>query len=93
MSFKNVRFLAYGLLLGTAGIKALSSKEAKKVYTHVTAAAMRGVDDVVKTANTIKENCDDIAAEAKQINEKRAEEIKAQEIADAKAVLKAAGVK
>ena len=42
---------------------------------------------VVKTATTIKENCDDIAADAKAINEKRAAEARAREIADAKALL------
>ena len=30
-----------GVLFGTAGVKVLSSKDAKKVYTHVTAAALR----------------------------------------------------
>ena len=32
---------AGGVLFGTAGIKVLSSKDAKKVYTHSTAAALR----------------------------------------------------
>ena len=30
-----------GVLFGTAGIKILSSKDAKKVYTHTTAAVLR----------------------------------------------------
>ncbi len=85
--WKRARFLAYGFLLGTAGVRALSSKDAKRVYTHVTAAVMRGVDDVVKTAATVKENCDDIAAEAKAINDRRNEEARKLEIEDAKALL------
>ena len=72
------RFLAYGVLLGTAGLKILTSEDAKKVYTHCTAAVMRGVDEAVKTYNALKENCDDIAADAKEINEKRAAEAEAE---------------
>jgi hypothetical protein len=44
----------------------------------------------VKTYNLLKENCDDISADAKEINEKRAAEKEARMIADAKAVLAAA---
>ena len=84
------RFLAYGVLLGTAGLKILTSEDAKKVYTHCTAAVMRGVDEAVKTYNTLKENCDDIHEDAKEINEKRAAEREARMIADARAVLAAA---
>ena len=87
MSWHTVKLLAYGFLAGTAGVKVLSSQDAKTAYTHVTAAAMRCVDDVVKTATVIKENCDDIAADAKAINDKRAAEARAREIADAKALL------
>ena len=89
--WKRARFLAYGFLLGTAGVKALSSSDAKRVYTHVTAAVMRGVDEVVKTAAAVKENCDDIAAEAKAINERRYEQARELEIEDARAVLAASG--
>lgn len=64
-----------GLLFGTAGIKLLSSRDAKKVYTHCTAATLRAKDSIVKTATTIQENAEDILAEAKQINaEREAEE-------------------
>lgn len=61
-----------GLLAGTAGVKLLSSKDAKKVYTNCTAAALRAKDSIMKTATTIQENAGDILAEAKQINEERA---------------------
>lgn len=71
-------FLA-GLLFGTAGVKILSSKDAKKVYTHATAATLRAKDSVMKTVNTVKENCEDIYAEAKLINAKR-DEKEAEEI-------------
>ena len=64
---------AGGVLFGTAGIKILSSKDAKKVYTEATAAALRAKDCVMKTTNVVQENAEDILAEAKQINEKRYE--------------------
>ena len=41
----------------------------KKVYVKTTAAALRGVDETIKTANNIKENCEDILAEAKEVIE------------------------
>ena len=63
---------AAGVLFGTAGIKLLSSKDAKKVYTNCTAAVLRAKDCVMKTATTVQENAEDILAEAQQINESRA---------------------
>ena len=63
---------AAGVLFGTAGIKVLSSKDAKKLYTNCTAAVLRAKECVMKTATTIQENAEDILAEAQQINESRA---------------------
>ena len=37
---KKFGLFAAGVLFGTAGIKMLSSKDAKKVYTHTTAAVV-----------------------------------------------------
>lgn len=82
MSFKNVRMIIYGFLLGTAGVKALSSKSAKKVYTKATAVALKGIDETMKTAETIKENCEDILAEAKEINAQEEKEEKEEIIED-----------
>lgn len=70
--WKNVGVFAGGVLFGTAGIKLLSSKDAKSAYTHCTAAVLRAKDSVMKTANTLQENCGDIYAGAKDINEERA---------------------
>lgn len=47
---------AAGVLFGTAGIKILSSQDAKKVYTNCTAAVLRAKKCVMKTATTIQEN-------------------------------------
>ena len=69
---KDTGVFAAGLLLGTAGIKLLSSKDAKKLYTNCTAAVLRAKECVLKTATTIQENAEDIYAEAQQINEERA---------------------
>ena len=69
---KKTGFFAAGVLFGTAGIKILTSKDAKKVYTGCTAAVLRAKDTVVKTATTVQENAGDILAEAKQINADRA---------------------
>lgn len=61
-----------GALFGSAGIKLLTSKDAKKVYTHATAAVLRVKDCVMDTATQVQENCGDILADAKAINEARA---------------------
>ncbi|MCR5004637.1 MAG: DUF6110 family protein [Clostridiales bacterium] len=65
-----------GTLFGSAGLKILSGKDARKVYTHTTAAVLRGKDEVMKHVELIQEGCSDILADAKQINEdrKKAEE-------------------
>lgn len=70
--WKKIAIFACGTLFGTAGIKILSSKDAKKVYTHCTAAVLRGKECVMKTVTTVQENAEDILADAKAINEERA---------------------
>ena len=72
INWKKIGLFAVGTLFGTAGVKILSSKDAKKVYTGCTAAVLRAKDCVMKTATTIQENAGDIYAEAKDINEARA---------------------
>ena len=69
---KKIGLFAGGVLFGTAGVKLLSSRDAKKVYTECTAAALRAKDCVMKTATAVQENAEDILAEAQQINEERA---------------------
>ena len=72
IDWKKTGLFAAGVAFGTAGIKVLSSDDAKKVYTNCTAAVLRAKDCVMKTATTIQENAEDIYAEAVQINEDRA---------------------
>ena len=69
-----IGLFAGGALFGSAGIELLTSKDAKKVYTQCTAAVLRMKDQVMKTATTLQENCGDILADAKEINEQRAAE-------------------
>lgn len=71
-----------GTLFGSAGLKILGSNDAKKVYTHVTAAVLRGRDQVMRDVETVQENCSDILADAKAINEARAADGKAHFIED-----------
>ena len=83
MNWKKFGAFAGGVLFGTAGLKILSSKDAKKVYTHTTAAVLRAKECVMTTATNIRENAEDILADAKQINENRAVAEEAQVIDDA----------
>ncbi len=72
INIKKTGIFAAGVLFGTAGVKILASKDAKKVYTNCTAAVLRAKECVMKTATNIQENAEDIYAEAQQINEDRA---------------------
>ena len=72
-NLKKLGVFAGGVLFGTAGIAVLASKDAKKLYTQCTAAVLRGKDSVMKTTATLKENCGDIYADAKDINDARYE--------------------
>lgn len=71
ISVKSVGIFTAGVVFGTAGIKLLSSKDAKKAYVQCTAAVLRAKDCVMNTVATIQENAEDILAEAKQVNEDR----------------------
>lgn len=72
IAYKKLALFAGGVLFGTAGIKILSSKDAKKAYVHVTAATLRMKDSVMKSVTTVQENAGDILASAKELNEERA---------------------
>ena len=82
---KHLGLFAAGVLFGTAGIKLLGSKDAKKVYAHTTAAALRAKEDVMKTVTAVREGAEDVYADAKAINERRAEAEAAAVVEDASA--------
>ena len=71
INWKKVGLFASGTLFGTAGIKALASDDAKKLYTNCTAAVLRAKETVMNTVTTVQENAGDIYADAQQINEDR----------------------
>ena len=58
-----------GMLMGTAGIKILTSKDAKNVYAQTTAAVLRAKECVMSVVTKVQENAGDILAQAKDINE------------------------
>lgn len=80
---KKAALFAGGVLFGTAGVKILGSKDAKKAYVQATAAVLRAKDCVMDTVTTVQENAEDVLAEANEINAQRyAEEACAQEDAE-----------
>ncbi len=82
---KKIGLFAAGVLFGTAGIKLLGSRDARKAYAHTTAAALRAKDCVMSKVTAVREGADDIYAEAKAINERRAEAEAAAVVEDASA--------
>ena len=82
---KKIGLFAAGVLFGTAGIKLLGSRDAKRAYAHTTAAALRAKEDVMKTVTAVREGAEDVYADAKEINERRAETEAAAVVEDASA--------
>lgn len=90
MDLKKLGLFVGGALFGRAGVAILASKDAKKVYTHCTAAVLRGKDSVMKTATTLKENCGDIYEDAADMNEKTYQAEAERKLEEAKAFVNAA---
>ena len=82
---RKIGLFAAGVLFGTAGIKLLSSRDARKAYAHTTAAVLRAKDCVMTKVTAVREGADDIYAEARAINERRAEAEAAAVVEDASA--------
>ncbi len=84
LDVKKTGIFAAGVLFGTAGIKVLSSKDAKKVYVSCTAAVLRAKECIMRTVSIVQENAEDIYAEAVQVNDKRtAEEVEFEDESEA----------
>ena len=79
MKVKGIVLFALGTLFGLEGIRLLSSKDAKKVYTHCTAGVLRAKDCVLDQVTTLQENCTDIYEDAKAMNEERTNKEEAEE--------------
>lgn len=73
---KKIGLFAAGVLFDTAGLKPLGCREAKKVYTGVTAAALRAKDCMMDAVTTVREN-------AEEQNERRAAELAEEVVEDA----------
>ena len=69
--YKGLALFAGGVLFGSAGFKLLSSRDAKKAYTHAAAAVLRMKGSVMETVTSVQENAADVLASAKEINEQR----------------------
>ncbi len=63
-----------GLALGPVAFTVLTSKDARNFYTDVIAAALRAKEYTMDAVNVAQEYVEDMVAEAKIINEIRAEE-------------------
>ena len=82
INWKKPGLFAAGVAFGTAGIKILTSDDAKKLYTNCTAAVLRAKETVMNTVTTVQKNAEDIYEGAKQNNEARAEAKVAAEFAE-----------
>ena len=83
INWKKPGLFAAGVAFGTAGIKILTSDDAKKLYTNCTAAVLRAKETVMNTVTTVQENAGDIYEDAKTINEERAAAKEAAVVEDA----------
>ena len=55
-------------------IKIMTPAERSYCYTHTTAAVLRAKDSVMETVTAVRENAEDIYADAKAINQQRAQQ-------------------
>lgn len=70
--FAKIGLAATAVALGTAGVLILTSDDAKKVYTRVTAAALRAKDAMKDAASDVARSCSEILDDAVAYNEERA---------------------
>lgn len=66
-----IAIFVYGALFGSAGLKILASKDARKLYTHLTAAGLRCKQELMRNVDEVQAACSDILADARQINAER----------------------
>ena len=64
---KNILFTGLGFLIGTVGLKAATSKTAKKGYVHAMAQGMKAKADYESIVEQAKAEFDDMKAEAEYI--------------------------
>ena len=64
---KNALFTGLGFLIGTVGVKAVTSQTARKGYVHAMAQGMRAKAEYESIVEQAKAEYDDIKAEASYI--------------------------
>lgn len=72
MKWGHLSLFAGGILFGTAGLQILGSRDAKKVYAYATAAVLRAKESVMTAVTAVREGAEDVYADAKDMNERRA---------------------
>ena len=72
MSVSKLACFVGGTLLGSVGLKILTSKEAKTAYVHTAALGLRVKDSIMETVTVVQENAADVLAAAKDLNDERA---------------------
>ena len=75
---QNGLLVAGGFLLGTVGVKALTSDTAKKGYVQAVACGMRAKDSYDQIVEQAKAQVDDIVNEASYLNAQSVEDEKAE---------------
>ena len=61
-----------GMLFATKGIEIIASKTAHKAYVQAAAFGLRCRDGVLENFTAVREGCEDIYAEAVELNEEKA---------------------
>lgn len=61
-----------GMLFATKGVEMLASKTAHKAFVEATAFGLRCRDEVMGNVTAVREGCEDIYAEAVELNEVKA---------------------
>lgn len=69
-----------GVAFGTAGLKLLSSKDAKKMYSKAIAKGYKVKDEINSTVSNVKQHADDVMIDAKHIYETEKKELQLSEI-------------
>ena len=73
---KNALFTGLGFLIGTLGVKAVTSDTARKGYVHAMAQGMRAKSEYENIVEQAKAEYDDMVAEASYIASSKTEDAK-----------------
>ena len=79
---KHLGLFAAGVLFGSRRSEDPQQQGSKSVYAHTTAAVLRAKDCVMQAVTTVREGADDVYADAKAINDRRAAEAAPEVIED-----------